>query len=88
MALSKGAAALDVRKVLSQRVVNLYRRMCRDTPAVIKIYNLEHTPFNVRHMLLLQFRKNSEVTDPRIIELLLQRAEMELEETREQWKQR
>jgi NADH dehydrogenase (ubiquinone) 1 alpha subcomplex subunit 6 len=62
--------------------------MCRDAPAVIKMYNLEQTTAEVRHMVLLQFRKNSTATDPRVVDMLIARGEMELEETRNQWKQK
>jgi len=49
---------------------------------------IDETPAEIRHMVLLQFRKNNHVTDPRIVELLIQQGEMELQETRQQWKQR
>ena len=41
-----------------------------------------------RLVLLNHFRKNAGVTDPRVIELLLDNARMEIEETMQQWKQK
>ena len=41
-----------------------------------------------RLILLNHFRKNSAVTDPRLIEMLLERARQEVEETNQQWKQK
>ena len=52
------------------------------------MYELEGTPADMRRQMLLQFRKNSIVVDPRMVELSLVKAEMELEETVNQWKQR
>jgi len=39
-------------------------------------------------ILLNCFRKNAGVTDPRVIELLLDNGRMEIEETMQQWKQK
>ena len=39
-------------------------------------------------MTLLQFRRNAAVADPRIIDMILAKGEMEFEETLQQWKQR
>lgn len=88
MALAKGAAAVDLRKVMGKRVVDMYRKLCRSVPKVLVMYNLEQTPAEARHMVLLHFRKNSHITDPRIMEMFLARAEMEYEETINQWKQK
>ena len=41
-----------------------------------------------RLILLNQFRKNGSVSDPRLIEMLLDHARMEIEETLQQWKQK
>ncbi len=88
MALAKAAAAADVKRALSRQVVQMYRQFCRDAPRVVIQYSLEQTVSEVRHMVLLLFRKNMHVTDPRVLELLLDKARMEHEETMKQWKQR
>ena len=88
MAVTRVAAATDVRKVLAKRVVGLYRKMCREVVPIRTMYQIDETPAEIRHMVLLQFRKNTSATDPRIIDMLITRGEMELEEARNQWKQR
>lgn len=89
MSVSRVVAKTDIRKALSKEIVSLYRAMCRDIPRVLLMYNLENqTVSEARHMLLLQFRKQSHVTDPRLIEILLANAKMEYEETMQQWKQK
>jgi hypothetical protein len=52
------------------------------------MYQLEGTPADLRRMTLMQFRKHAAVTDPRVVDIMLAKAEMEFEETIEQWKQR
>ena len=57
-------------------------------PAISKMYLLEGTPADLRRMTLLQFRRNKELVEPRIIDMVLAKGEMEFEETLNQWKQR
>lgn len=84
MALARSAAAADVRKALARRVTGLYRKMCREVPVIRATYVIEETPAELRHMILLQFRKNKDATDPRIVDMLLTKGEMELEEAANQ----
>lgn len=91
MALQAGAASTaSVQRALARQVVGMYRAMCRDVPKVLVMYNLEQTPSEARHMLLLHYRKASAAVpnDPRIVEMLLERARQEYEETMQQWKQK
>merc|ERR1719223_2150121 len=78
----------STRAELSYQVVSMFRKMCREASAVASLYDLPYTPSEVRHLVGLQFRRNGEVKDPRLVEMLLAKAEMELEESRNQWKQR
>ena len=87
-ALAAARATTDARSVLTRRVVQMYRQMCRDVPKVLIMYGLEHSAPEVRRAVLLQFRKHAHVTEPRILESLLARAAMEREETVNQWKQK
>jgi hypothetical protein len=80
--------ATSARSAQSKRVVSLFRSLCRDVPKMLIMYGLEHTATEVRQKVLLQFRKHSHVTEPRIIESLLARGAMEREETINQWKQK
>ena len=54
----------------------------------MQIYGLGQTPHEIRHIIGLKFRKHSHVRDPRIIEMLIAKGEMEMEETMMQWSQR
>lgn len=84
------AAASSVQARLSKQVVSMFRKMCRDIPKVLVMYNLEQTPSEARHMLMLQFRKAgaSAPNDPRITEMMIDKARQEFEETMQQWKQK
>ncbi len=90
MALAHSVASTNatLQKAMSKRVVAMYRKFCRDVPRICIMYNLEQTVGEVRHMVLLHFRKSSHVHDPRIIDLLLTKANMEHQEVIELWKQR
>lgn len=90
MSLRAASASVQVstRAAQSKRVVSLFRSLCRDVPKMLIMYGLEHTAAEVRQKVLLQFRKHSHVTEPRIVESLLARGAMEREETINQWKQK
>ncbi len=132
MALARVGAAADVRKAVAKQVVQLYRSICRDVPAVRVSYIIDESSSLIRKMVLLQFRKNAHVTgasgatgrcwnslhgnsllpeplssllcpllpsvfcfaritlrllpatDPRIVSMMIAKAQMEMEETRNQ----
>lgn len=52
------------------------------------IYELPMAPADFRHQVNVLFREHRNVTEPRVIRILLQKGEMEFEECMEQWKQR
>jgi NADH dehydrogenase (ubiquinone) 1 alpha subcomplex subunit 6 len=60
-----------VRGALSGKVVALFRKMCREVPRTVTIYELPFTPSEVRHLVGLQFRNNMHIKDPRVVEMLL-----------------
>jgi NADH dehydrogenase (ubiquinone) 1 alpha subcomplex subunit 6 len=68
-AISRAAAA--AKGALSGQVLGFYRRVCREVPRVVKIYELPLTPAEVRHLVGLHFRGNRAITDPRVVEMLL-----------------
>ena len=86
MAVSR--TVLGVNPELSRQVVGLFRRICRDAPRMCAIYELPMAPADFRHQVNVLFREHRNVTEPRVIRILLQKGEMEFEECLEQWKQR
>lgn len=84
MSLTRAAAAADARKAMDKKVVALFRKMCREAPNVRVSYIIDESPALIRKMVGLAFRRNANVTDPRIVSMLLAKGEMELEETRNQ----
>lgn len=91
------AAAAQLRGAQSKRVVALFRKMCRAVPAVRTMYIIDESPAEIRGMLLLQFRRSGGAGgagggvgggDPRLLDMLLAKGEMELQEAMNQWKQR
>ncbi|CAE7611766.1 NDUFA6 [Symbiodinium sp. KB8] len=77
MALAKTAKALDVQALMRGKVLDLFRRMCRQVPRMVKLYELPYEATEMRHIIGLLFKKNAHV-----------QGEMEMEETLMQWKQR
>lgn len=66
----------------------LYRRVLKSIPRVIVTYDLDMTEKQVKDSVRELFRKNSTVTDPRLVDRLLHKGELDLQETVEQWKQK
>ena len=89
-ATARAAAAAELHVQLSKRCVSLWRRISREVPRVLIMYDVEgFSPASARALLLKNhFRIHSGVTDPRVKEVLLGKGEQELQETLEQWKQK
>lgn len=68
--------------------MDLFRKVCRSSQHVVDMYELPYTAAEVRQLLLLQFRRSAHITDPEVLDTMIVRGEMELEETLHQWKQR
>ncbi len=88
MSLAKTAKAMDLQGLMRGRVLDLFRRMCRQVPRMVQLYEIPYTAHDMRHIIALLFKKNAHVRDPRLIDLLISKGEMEMEETLMQWKQR
>ncbi|XP_003386735.1 PREDICTED: NADH dehydrogenase [ubiquinone] 1 alpha subcomplex subunit 6-like [Amphimedon queenslandica] len=71
-----------------RRVFNLYRAWYREVPRTIETYCLDISAKQGRNKLREQFTKNSYIRDPRIMDLLVIKGTMELEETVNMWKQK
>ena len=67
----------------------LYRHIIRHVPRVLTLYDLNHMePKEARKAIQNLFRENADVRDPRVIDMMITKANMELNETLMQWKQK
>jgi NADH dehydrogenase (ubiquinone) 1 alpha subcomplex subunit 6 len=72
----------------SSPAVTLYRYITKQVPRVLTLYDISMEPAEARLAIQALFRKNAEIKDPRVIDMLITKANMELEETLMQWKQK
>ncbi|XP_020610736.1 NADH dehydrogenase [ubiquinone] 1 alpha subcomplex subunit 6-like [Orbicella faveolata] len=70
-----------------RRVLNLYRAWWREVPHAIEVFALEITTKTGRAKVREEFMKNAHVRDIRVIDMLVIKGKMELEETHNLWKQ-
>ncbi|CAH3038599.1 NADH dehydrogenase [ubiquinone] 1 alpha subcomplex subunit 6 [Pocillopora verrucosa] len=70
-----------------RRVLNLYRAWWREVPHSIEAYQLEISTKTGRAKVREEFMKNAHVRDIRVIDMLVIKGKMELEETHKLWKQ-
>jgi len=72
------------------RVFDFFRAACRSLPTVMEIYNLDDvaTVSQLRSTVASEIRKNSHVTNPKVIDMLLFKAMEELGNIVEHAKQR
>ncbi|DAZ96790.1 TPA: hypothetical protein N0F65_005788 [Lagenidium giganteum] len=72
----------------SSPAVTLYRYITKQVPRVLTLYDVSMEPAEARLAIQALFRKNADVKDPRVVDMLITKANMELEETLMQWKQK
>ncbi|XP_053109091.1 NADH dehydrogenase [ubiquinone] 1 alpha subcomplex subunit 6 [Hemicordylus capensis] len=71
-----------------RRVRDLYRAWYREIPNTVHMYQLDITVKQGRDKVREMFMKNAHITDPRVIDILVIKGKMELQETIHVWKQR
>uniref|UniRef100_A0A8C8RB75 NADH dehydrogenase [ubiquinone] 1 alpha subcomplex subunit 6 n=1 Tax=Pelusios castaneus TaxID=367368 RepID=A0A8C8RB75_9SAUR len=94
MAGSGGKVVAVVKPIFSRdlsqakrRVRELYRAWYREVPNAVRQYLLNISVKQGRDKVREMFMKNAHVTDPRVIDLLVIKGKMELQETTRAWKQ-
>jgi NADH dehydrogenase (ubiquinone) 1 alpha subcomplex subunit 6 len=69
-----------------RNALRLYRQCLRAIPSVIRQYKLELRPHQIKYSLRQQFLQNKNLREPAIIDILVFKGQMELEETVNLWK--
>ncbi|ETN07402.1 hypothetical protein PPTG_13316 [Phytophthora nicotianae INRA-310] len=83
VAAEKAAAASK-----ASPAVTLYRYITKQVPRVLTLYDIPMEPVEARLAVQALFRQHANVKDPRVVDMLITKANMELEETLMQWKQK
>nr|CCA24644.1 conserved hypothetical protein [Albugo laibachii Nc14] len=81
-------AGEQIAKTKSSPAVTLYRYIIKQVPRVLTLYDISMEPSTARLAIQALFRRNADVKDPRVVDMLITKANMELEETLLQWKQK
>ncbi|CAM9839413.1 unnamed protein product [Choristocarpus tenellus] len=68
--------------------VQLYRTITKELPRVLILYDIDMSFQEARSALAASFRRNGHLKDPRVIDTLVMKGYMELEETTMQYKQK
>jgi NADH dehydrogenase (ubiquinone) 1 alpha subcomplex subunit 6 len=82
--LAKGAKQLG----FAQSPARLYRSIIKEMPRVLTIYDIDIPIPKARQVIRGMMEENAYVRDPRVIEMLIEKGYMELEETLLHYKQR
>ena len=75
-------------KEASRRALQLYRNVLKATPKVKTVFDVDMPLPEMRRAITWHFRKSAHIKDPRIVDMLVVKGEMDLEETLMQYKQK
>ncbi|XP_072949237.1 NADH dehydrogenase [ubiquinone] 1 alpha subcomplex subunit 6 [Epargyreus clarus] len=70
------------------RVLNLYKAWYRQIPYLVKDFDIPKSEDQCRAKLKELFMKNKDVSDIRVIDMLIIKGQMELQESVRMWKQK
>ncbi|KAI8799794.1 NADH dehydrogenase, alpha subcomplex, subunit 6 [Cladochytrium replicatum] len=70
-----------------RRALELYKLWYKAAPDVVELYYLDIPTRRVRQRIRQEFEKNRDINDVNVIDVLLFKGRIELEETINQWKQ-
>ncbi|RVE51545.1 hypothetical protein evm_003815 [Chilo suppressalis] len=71
-----------------KRVLNLYKAWYRQVPYLVKDFDMPKSEDQCRAKLKEMFLNNKHVTDIRVIDMLVVKGQMELQEAVNMWKQK
>ncbi|XP_067627901.1 NADH dehydrogenase [ubiquinone] 1 alpha subcomplex subunit 6 [Eurosta solidaginis] len=71
-----------------KRALNLYKAWYRQIPYIVMDYDIPKSVSQCRAKLREEFEKHRDVTDVRVIDMLVIKGQMELKESVEIWKQK
>merc|ERR1712002_7555 len=70
-----------------RRVRGHYKQWIRAVPDILGIYKLPYTEQEMKNRIREEFYKHSQVRDLRVVDLLIVKGQMDLQETLQHWKQ-
>ncbi|KAK4875526.1 hypothetical protein RN001_011948 [Aquatica leii] len=71
-----------------KRAINLYRAWNKQLPFIVRHFDIPKSVEQCRQILREEFTKHENLTDVRVIDMLIIKGQMELQESVNNWKQK